>query len=325
MKVVITGCAGFIGVNLTNYWLKKFTLDTVIGVDCLTYAANLFELENLKKQRNFNFYKINICDKAAIDALFDKERPDAVINLAAESHVDRSIDSSEIFIKSNVLGVQTLLDACLKYKVKRFHQVSTDEVYGDLPLDSDDSFCETDVLNPSSPYSASKAAADLLVTSYFKTHKLSVTISRASNNYGKFQHPEKLIPKTILNVLNGKPVPVYGNGLNVREWLNVEDHCEAISLIVKRDTIDGKAIDGEIFNVGGNELCGNVSLIKKIIATLNASESLITFIDDRKGHDRKYALNCDKISKLLNWRPVTNFNAGLQETISWYKKVFNDK
>ena len=309
MKVLITGCAGFIGANFTEYWLKTYPDDTIVGIDCLTYAANISALKALQTRKNFHFYKTNICNQQEIEKIFQNESPDVVINFAAESHVDRSIENSKIFMETNVLGTQVLLDASLKYGVKRFHQVSTDEVYGDLPIESEVSFTENSLLNPSSPYSASKAAADLLVLSYYRTHGLSVSISRSSNNYGKYQHTEKLIPKVIEFALNNKKFPIYGSGLNIRDWIHVEDHCRAIDLIVKN------AQSGKVYNVGGNNLVSNIILIKNILRQLNKSEDLITFVADRKGHDRKYALNCNKLITELGWTPQVNFADGLKETI----------
>ena len=313
MRIIITGCAGFIGANFTKYWLNNYTEDTVIGVDCLTYAANLPVLAELQLHDKFNFYKTNICDRQAVEKIFQNEAPDIVINFAAESHVDRSIADSRIFVETNVLGTQTLLDLCLQYDVKRFHQISTDEVYGDMPLDTDEVFTEDSLLKPSSPYSASKAAADMLVLSYFRTHGLSVSISRSANNYGKYQHTEKLIPKVIEYALNDKPFPIYGDGLNVRDWIYVEDHCRAIEKIVCN------APSGSIYNVGGGTLLSNITLVREILRQLGKTEDLITFVADRKGHDRKYALNCDKLISELGWKPQVDFSDGLKEAILWYK------
>lgn len=314
MKILITGCAGFIGANFTTYWLNTYPQDYVVGVDCLTYAANLPALQELCQYTHFSFNKINICNQQAIENLFQREKPDIAINFAAESHVDRSIEGSRIFVETNVLGTQTLLDASLKYGVKRFHQVSTDEVYGDLPLDGADKFTENSPLKPSSPYSASKAAADLLVLSYHRTHDLSVTISRSSNNYGKYQHTEKLIPKVIEFALSNKKFPIYGNGLNIRDWIYVDDHCRAIDIIVRN------AASGSVYNVGGDNLISNIILIKKILKQLNKSEDLITFVADRKGHDRKYALSCDKLVTELGWEQQVDFEDGLKQTIQWYNQ-----
>lgn len=317
MRIIITGCAGFIGINFTKYWLDKYTEDTVIGIDCLTYAANLSALAELKKHDRFVFYTTNICDRLAVGKIFQTEAPDIVINFAAESHVDRSIASSRIFLETNVLGTQTLLDLSLQYGVKRFHQISTDEVYGDLPLDTDEVFYENSPLQPSSPYSASKAAADMLVLSYFRTHGLSVSISRSANNYGKYQHPEKLIPKVIEYALQDKLIPIYGDGQNIRDWIYVDDHCHAIDRIVH------KASSGSVYNVGGGTLLSNITLVKEILRQLGKTEECITFVADRKGHDRKYALNCDKLVLELGWKPQVDFSDGLKETIMWYKDFIN--
>ena len=313
MRIIVTGCAGFIGINFTKYWLDKYTEDTVIGIDCLTYAANLSALAELKKQDRFVFYKTNICDRLAVEKIFQTEAPDIVINFAAESHVDRSIASSRVFLETNVLGTQTLLDISLQYGVKRFHQISTDEVYGDLPLETDEVFYENSPLQPSSPYSASKASADMLVLSYFRTHGLSVSISRSANNYGKYQHTEKLIPKVIEYALQDKLIPIYGDGRNIRDWIHVDDHCRAIDRMVHN------ASSGSVYNVGGGTLLSNITLVKEILHQLGKTEECITFVADRKGHDRKYALNCDKLVLELGWKPQVDFFDGLKETIMWYK------
>lgn len=315
MRILITGCAGFIGTNFTKYWLDNYIEDKVIGVDCLTYAANLPALAELKTHDKFKFYKTNICDRQAVEKIFWREAPDIVINFAAESHVDRSIADPRIFIETNVLGTQTLLDLCLQYAVKRFHQISSDEVYGDLPLDTDEVFTEDSPLKPSSPYSASKAAADMLVLSYCRTHGLSVSISRSANNYGKYQHTEKLIPKVIEYALSNKPFPIYGDGLNVRDWIYVDDHCRAIDMIVRN------APSGSTYNVGGGTLLSNITLVKEILRQLGKTEDLIMFVADRKGHDRKYALNCDKLISELGWKPQVDFSDGLKDTIEWYKDI----
>ena len=313
MKIIVTGCAGFIGTNFVRYWLSEHPNDRVIGIDCLTYAANAEALSELRGREGFVFYKADICDVTAMDEIFAKEKPDAVVNFAAESHVDRSISDPSLFIRSNVVGTEVLLDASLKHGVKRFHQISTDEVYGDLPLDSGELFTEEWRLCPSSPYSASKASADLLVLSYYRTFGLSVTVSRASNNYGYFQHPEKLIPKVISLALAGKSIPIYGSGTNVRDWLYAMDHCRAVDLILS----SGRA--GEIYNVGGGTLLSNLELVKKILSLLDASPELISFVEDRKGHDRKYALSSEKLKRELLWSPATDFESGLCRTVEWYK------
>jgi dTDP-glucose 4,6-dehydratase len=257
---------------------------------------------------------MNICNQREMDGVFQREKPNVVINFAAESHVDRSIESSRIFIETNVLGTQTLLDLCLRHGVRRFHQISTDEVYGDLPLGSEEAFAENSPLKPSSPYSASKAAADLLVLSYHRTHGLSVSISRSANNYGKYQHTEKLIPKAISYALENKSFPIYGDGQNIRDWVHVSDHCRAIDMIVRG------APSGGVYNVGSGILLSNLALVKEILRQLGKGEELIEFVLDRKGHDRKYALNCDKIETELGWKPQVDFADGLKETIAWYKE-----
>jgi dTDP-glucose 4,6-dehydratase len=295
MRIIITGCAGFIGANFTKYWLNNYTEDTVIGVDCLTYAANLPALTELKLHDKFNFYKTNICDRQAVEKIFQNEAPDIVINFAAESHVDRSIEEPEIFLKTNILGTQVLLDACRKYGNIRYHQVSTDEVYGDLPLDRPDLFfTEETPIHTSSPYSASKASADLLVMAYYRTYGLPVTISRCSNNYGPYHFPEKLIPLMIINALSEKALPVYGEGLNVRDWLYVKDHCKAIDMIVEKGKI------GEVYNIGGHNERTNIDVVKTIIKILGKDESLINYVKDRPGHDLRYAIDPSKIKNELS-------------------------
>lgn len=317
-KILVTGGAGFIGANFAHYILNKYKDYNVINLDKLTYAANIDNLEDIKDNENYKFIHGDICDKDLIDNLFKSEKFDIVVNFAAESHVDRSISSPELFINTNVLGTQILLDASVKYNVERFHQVSTDEVYGDLPLDREDLlFSEDNNLNPSSPYSASKASADLVVKSYYKTFKLPITISRCSNNYGKYQYEEKLIPLMIKNVINNNKLPIYGNGLNVRDWLHVYDHCSAIDLIIH----SGKL--GEVYNVGGNNEKNNIEIVKLIIKTLNKSEDLISYVEDRLGHDLRYAIDASKIKTELNWSPKYTFEEGIKDTISWYIDYFS--
>lgn len=318
-KILITGGAGFIGANFVHYILNKYKDYKVVNLDKLTYAANISNLDDIKDNKNYKFIQGDICDKSLIDNLFKNEKFDIVVNFAAESHVDRSICSPDIFVNTNVLGTQILLDASLKYNVERFHQVSTDEVYGDLPLDRPDLlFNEKNNINPSSPYSASKASADLIVKSYYKTFKLPITISRCSNNYGKYQYEEKLIPLMIKKAINNEKLPVYGNGLNVRDWLHVYDHCSAIDLIVH----NGKL--GEIYNVGGNNERNNITIVKLILKTLNKSEDLISYVEDRKGHDLRYAIDASKIKSELNWVPKYTFEEGIKETINWYINYFNN-
>lgn len=313
MKIIVTGGAGFIGSNFAFHMLKHYPDYRIICADTLTYAGNLTTLDSVMEHSNFRFVKVDICDREGINQLFEEEKPDIVVNFAAESHVDRSIDNPAIFLETNILGAAVLMDACLKYGIKRYHQISTDEVYGDLPLDRPDLlFTETTPLHPSSPYSSSKAAADLLVLSYFRTYGLPVTISRCSNNYGAHQFPEKLIPLMLVNALNDKPLPVYGDGKNVRDWLYVEDHCKAIDLIIH------KGREGEIYNIGGHNEMANIDIVKLICKELGKSEGLITYVTDRKGHDRRYAIDPMKIYTELGWLPETKFADGIKMTIKWY-------
>lgn len=319
MTIIVTGGAGFIGSNFVYHMLGKYPDYRIICVDCLTYAGNLSTLAPImdknspRYSENFRFYKINICDRAAIYHLFKEEHPDIVVNFAAESHVDRSIEKPEVFLQTNILGTQVMMDACRKYGIIRYHQVSTDEVYGDLPLDRPDLFfTEKTPIHTSSPYSASKASADLLVLAYHRTFGLPVTISRCSNNYGPYHFPEKLIPLMIANALNDKPLPVYGNGENIRDWLYVEDHCRAIDLIIHNGRI------GEVYNVGGHSEMKNIDIVKIICKALDKPENLITYVTDRKGHDMRYAIDPTKIYNELGWLPETKFEDGIQKTIQWY-------
>lgn len=313
MKVLVTGGAGFIGSNFIFYMLKTYPSYRIICVDKLTYAGNLSTLTSVMTNPNFRFVKADICDRKAINQLFEEEKPDMIVSFAAESHVDRSINNPGIFLETNILGTDVLMDACLKYGIKRYHQVSTDEVYGDLPLDRPDLlFTETTPLHPSSPYSSSKAAADLLVLSYFRTYGLPVTISRCSNNYGPYQYPEKLIPLMIVNALNNQQLPVYGNGQNVRDWLYVEDHCRAIDLVIH------KGREGEVYNIGGHNEMAIINIVKLICKELGKSEDLITYVADRKGHDLRYAIDPTKIYTELGWLPETKFANGIKKTIQWY-------
>ncbi|MDD4532764.1 MAG: dTDP-glucose 4,6-dehydratase [Bacilli bacterium] len=312
MKFLITGGAGFIGGNYCHIMPDKYPNDTFVCLDALTYAGNMETLADVLTKPNFKFIKGDIRDKNFIFELFAKEKFDIVINFAAESHVDRSIEDPGIFLESNIIGVQVLMDACRKYGIKRFHQVSTDEVYGDLPLDRPDLLFKEDTpLHTSSPYSASKASADLLVMSYHRTFHLPVTISRCSNNYGPYQFPEKLIPLMIQKAQRKEALPVYGNGANVRDWLHVYDHCIAIDLIVR----SGK--DGEVYNIGGHNERSNLQVVKTILKTVGASEDLITYVKDRPGHDRRYAMDPTKIETELGWKPVYNFDTGIIQTIKW--------
>ena len=313
MKLFVTGGAGFIGSNFIFYLLEKHPEDAVLCVDALTYAGNLETLAPVMQNPRFRFVKADIADRAAMYALFESEKPDIVVNFAAESHVDRSIENPSIFLQTNVMGTQVLLDACRKYGIQRYHQVSTDEVYGDLPLDRLDLFfTEQTPLHASSPYSASKASADLLCNAYSRTYGLPITISRCSNNYGPYQFPEKLIPLMIANALADKPLPVYGEGLNVRDWLYVEDHCTAIDLILRK----GKP--GQVYNIGGHNERHNIDIVKTILAILGKPESLITHVADRKGHDQRYAIDPAFIHRELGWLPQTGFEDGIRKTVQWY-------
>jgi dTDP-glucose 4,6-dehydratase len=313
MKLIVTGGAGFIGSNFIFYMLQQHPETDIICLDKLTYAGNLATLVPIMDHSHFQFQKMDICDRKSVYNLFKEEHPHMVVNFAAESHVDRSILNPSIFLETNILGTSVLMDACRKYGIQRFHQVSTDEVYGDLPLDRPDLlFTETTPLHPSSPYSSSKAAADLLALAYHRTYGLPVTISRCSNNYGPYQFPEKLIPLMIISALHNKPLPVYGDGLNVRDWLYVEDHCRAIDLILQK----GRA--GEVYNVGGHNEMRNIDIVKRICKELGKPESLITYVEDRKGHDRRYAIDPTKIHNELGWLPKTRFKDGIKETIQWY-------
>lgn len=313
MNIIVTGGAGFIGSNFVYYLLEKHPEDRVICYDALTYAGDLETLAEAEKNGNFKFIRGDIANRAMVYRMFEAEKPDIVVNFAAESHVDRSIHQPEIFLRTNVFGTQVLLDACRKFDVKRFHQVSTDEVYGDLPLDRPDLFfTETTNLNTSSPYSASKAGADLLVHAYHRTYGVPVTISRCSNNYGPYHFPEKLIPLMIINALHDKKLPVYGKGENVRDWLYVEDHCAAIDLILRKGRV------GETYNIGGHNERRNIDVVRTILKELGKPGSLIEYVEDRKGHDRRYAIDPTKIHEELGWEPATKFDEGIKRTIQWY-------
>ncbi|MBT9038444.1 dTDP-glucose 4,6-dehydratase [Lactobacillus delbrueckii subsp. bulgaricus] len=313
MKIIVTGGAGFIGSNFVFYMMKKHPDYKIICLDKLTYAGNLSTLKDVMDKPNFRFVKLDICDREGVYKLFEEEHPDAVVNFAAESHVDRSIENPEIFLQTNIIGTSVLMDACRKYGIKRYHQVSTDEVYGDLPLDRPDLFFHEDTpLHTSSPYSSSKASADLLVGAYGRTYGLPVTISRCSNNYGPYQFPEKLIPLMIQRALDDKPLPVYGEGQNVRDWLYVEDHCKAIDLILEKGTV------GEVYNIGGHNEMHNIDIVKLICDYLDKPYSLIEHVTDRKGHDQRYAIDPTKIRDELGWLPETMFKDGIKKTIQWY-------
>lgn len=313
MNIIVTGGAGFIGGNFCHYMTEQYPEDKIICLDALTYAGNLETLEPIMEKDNFQFIKADIADRDTIYQIFETEKPDIIVNFAAESHVDRSITDPEIFLRTNIIGTSVLLDACRKYGIKRYHQVSTDEVYGDLPLDRPDLFfTEETPIHTSSPYSASKASADLLVQAYARTYGLPCTISRCSNNYGPYHFPEKMIPLMIANCLADKALPVYGKGENVRDWLYVKDHCIAIDLIIRKGTA------GEVYNIGGHNEKTNLEVVKTIIKALGKSEDLITFVSDRPGHDRRYAIDPTKIHKELGWLPTTTFDEGIQKTIQWY-------
>ena len=313
MKILVTGGAGFIGSNFIFYMRRKHPEYELICLDKLTYAGNMETLASVMDGPSFKFIRGDIADREAVYGIFEAEKPDVVVNFAAESHVDRSIENPAVFLETNVMGTQALLDACRKYGVQRYHQVSTDEVYGDLPLDRPDLFfTEQTPLHTSSPYSASKAAADLLCNAYQRTYGLPITISRCSNNYGPYQFPEKLIPLMIANALADKPLPVYGEGLNVRDWLYVEDHCAAIDLILEKGKV------GQVYNIGGHNEMRNIDIVKRILSLLDKPESLITYVTDRKGHDMRYAIDPAYIHQELGWLPETRFEDGIQKTVRWY-------
>lgn len=319
MNIIVTGGAGFIGSNFVFHMLKKYPDYRIICLDKLTYAGNLSTLAPVMDNPNFRFVKADICDREAVDKLFEEEHPDIVVNFAAESHVDRSIEDPGVFLQTNIIGTSVLMDACRKYGIQRYHQVSTDEVYGDLPLDRPDLFfTEETPIHTSSPYSSSKAAADLLVLAYHRTYGLPVTISRCSNNYGPYHFPEKLIPLMIANALNDKPLPVYGTGENVRDWLYVEDHCKAIDMVVR----GGKL--GEVYNVGGHNERPNIVIVKTILEYVKENvdpavgEHMMKHVADRKGHDRRYGIDPEKIKRDLGWYPETTFEVGIKKTIQWY-------
>lgn len=313
MKLLITGAAGFIGSHFVDYVLDHHPEDTVIGLDKLTYAGNLDNLAGRLQDRRFRFFRADICDREAVFPLLERESVDCIVNFAAESHVDRSLQDPGVFLRTNVLGVGVLLDGTAQFGVSRFHQVSTDEVYGDLPLDRPElKFDEGSPLCPSSPYSASKAAADLLALSYFRSFGTPVTITCSSNNYGPRQYPEKLIPRMIRRARAGRPLPVYGDGRNVRDWIHVLDHCAAVDLVIRKGRV------GEVYNVGGGNERSNLDLIRLLLSLMGKDEALISFIADRKGHDRRYALSSDKLTGELGWRPAVDFDAGIRDTLRWY-------
>ena len=313
MKIIVTGGAGFIGGNFIHHMVNKYPEYQIVNLDLLTYAGNLETLKPVENKPNYKFVKGDIADRKFVFDLFEKEKPDIVVNFAAESHVDRSVVDPESFVRTNVMGTTTLLDACRTYGIKRYHQVSTDEVYGDLPLDRPDLFfTEETPLHTSSPYSSSKASADLFVLAYHRTYGLPVTISRCSNNYGPYHFPEKLIPLMISRALADEALPVYGTGENVRDWLHVSDHCEAIDLIIHNGRV------GEVYNIGGHNEMRNIDIVRLICHELGKPESLITYVTDRKGHDMRYAIDPTKIHSELGWLPETKFADGIRKTIAWY-------
>lgn len=313
MKIIVTGGAGFIGGNFVHYMVEHYPNDEIINLDLLTYAGNLETLESVKDMPNYKFIRGDISNREFVFQLFKKEKPHIVVNFAAESHVDRSITEPDIFVRTNVLGTTTLLDACRTYGISRFHQVSTDEVYGDLPIERPDLFfTEETPLHTSSPYSSSKASADLFVMAYYRTYGLPVTISRCSNNYGPYHFPEKLIPLMIIRAMSNEALPVYGDGTNVRDWLHVSDHCEAIDRIIRLGR------EGEIYNIGGHNERTNMEVVKTILQILEKPESLIRRVKDRPGHDQRYAIDPSKIQRELGWIPKYNFDTGIRQTINWY-------
>lgn len=313
MNILVTGGAGFIGSNFIYYMIDKYPNYSITCIDKLTYAGNIMTLFPLFSNDRFKFIKCDITDNQSIDSVFSEIKPDIVVNFAAESHVDRSIKEPLLFLQTNIIGTQILLDACKRHNVTRYHQVSTDEVYGDLPLNRPDlKFTEKTPICTSSPYSASKASADLLCLAYYRTYKMPITISRCSNNYGPYQFPEKLIPLMTINALSNKKLPIYGTGKNVRDWLYVDDHCSAIDLIIHKGTC------GQIYNIGGHNEYTNLEIVLKILDTLNKSDDLIEFVEDRKGHDLRYAIDSSYITDTLGWKPMTKFNDGISKTINWY-------
>ena len=313
MIQLVTGGAGFIGTNYIRYILENHPDDRIVCVDKLTYAGNYDNISEFQSENRFDFEHADICDREPVYAIVQKYKPDCIVNFAAESHVDRSVENPEIFLETNILGTAVLLDAAKHFGIKRFHQISTDEVYGDLPLDRTDlKFDENSPIKPSSPYSASKASADMLCMAYYRTYGTPITVSRCSNNLGPYQFPEKLIPLMVERALNNVPLPVYGDGKNVRDWLYAKDHCRAVDMIVRSGKI------GEIYNIGGNSEMSNIEVVKTILDILGKPDSLITYVKDRPGHDRRYAINSEKLQNQLGWKPETNFSEGIQKTIKWY-------
>ena len=318
MKVLVTGGCGFIGSHFLRYMMNTYPNDSFICLDTLTYAGNEENIKDLLGDERLKQYVGTICDAKLVESIFSIHRPDIVVHFAAETHVDRSITGPQVFLETNVIGTGVLLDACLRHGVVRFHHVSTDEVYGALPLGEGKTFTESDPLQPTSPYASSKASSDLLALSYYKTYGLPVTVSRCSNNYGTHQYPEKLIPLIIQKALRDEPLPVYGDGLNVRDWIHVLDHCRGIDVILQKGT------PGEVFNIGANEEVANIDLVKRILDCLGKSYELITYVDDRLGHDRRYAINSGKL-QTLGWKPQCTLEDTLGEVVEWYRAVFIER
>ena len=313
MKILVTGGCGFIGSHFLRYMMKTYPGDSFICLDALTYAGNKKNIADFLNHSRFTMTEGNIRDTVFVDALFATYKPDIVVHFAAETHVDRSIVGPQVFLETNVIGTGVLLDACLRYGIQRFHHVSTDEVYGTLPLQGGNPFMEQNPLMPSSPYAASKASSDLLVLSYHKTYGLPITISRCSNNYGTHQYPEKLIPLMIQKALQGKPLPVYGDGLNVRDWIHVVDHCRAIDCILQKGKV------GEVYNIGGGEEVANIALVQRILDILKKPYELITYVEDRLGHDRRYAIDSSKLER-LGWKREYTVDKALEEVVEWYRE-----
>jgi dTDP-glucose 4,6-dehydratase len=309
-NILVTGGAGFIGSNFVRYMLRHHPDCTLLNLDLLTYAGNLESLEDVADNPRYRFVRLDTCDHEGVLHALRIHSIDTIVHFAAESHVDRSIMGSAVFVRTNVLGTHSLLDAAREHGVELFVHVSTDEVYGSLGPTG--KFTESTTLHPNSPYAASKAGADLLALSYHRTHGLPVIVTRCSNNYGPFQFPEKLIPLMIINALSEKPLPVYGDGQHVRDWLYVEDHCAAIDAVLQRGAV------GEVYNIGGNNEWKNIDIVKMIVRSLGKSESLITFVKDRPGHDRRYAMDASKITREIGWKPLHQFESGLEATIAWY-------
>lgn len=318
MTVLVTGGAGFIGSHFIDMHLERCPEDKAVCLDKLTYAGNMDNLSEAAKSSRFSFVKGDICDRELLQRVFREFRPDIVVNFAAESHVDRSIASPQVFLETNYMGTAALLDALLEFGVKRFHQISTDEVYGDLPLESEEKFTEETPLAPHSPYSASKAAADMLVLAYHRTYGLNVTVSRCSNNYGERQFPEKLIPLAVKKAVNGEKIPLYGDGRNVRDWIYVKDHCKAVEMILE----NGRA--GEIYNIGADNELSNLALAEKLLEALGKTNADIEFVPDRKGHDRRYAVSSEKLRRELGFIPETDFDKKFSEVVKWFEKKFTE-